>query len=52
MKIDLSVPSRIEENVMSIRYSRIITLSVTAIALTVGASAEKKIERSALPPAV
>ena len=37
---------------MSIRYSRIITLSVTAIALTVGASAEKKIERSALPPAV
>jgi hypothetical protein len=37
---------------MSIRYSRMITVSVTAFALTVAASAEKKIERSALPPAV
>ena len=37
---------------MSIRYSRTIAVSVTAFALTVAASAENKIERSALPPAV
>jgi uncharacterized membrane protein YkoI len=51
-EINLSVQARKEENIMSIRYSRIIAVSVTAFALTVAASAEKKIERSALPPAV
>jgi uncharacterized membrane protein YkoI len=42
----------LRENIMSILYLRLIAVSVTAFALTVVASAETKIERSALPPAV
>jgi uncharacterized membrane protein YkoI len=48
----LSVLARYEENVMSIWTLKTAAVVVAAFSMTLVASAEKKIERSALPPAV
>jgi hypothetical protein len=52
VRILISVQSRYEENIMSIPSCRFAVGAVILFSLTVTASAEKKIERSALPPAV